>query len=779
MRRGCCFIRSGQGSVSVYMISAAAAVFLFMSVLIDYARIYAFEKMTETAAYAGVRSVLSAYDDSLYARYGLFGRGGTESDGIFQRAVGGSLSAASGFGSGSELELELELELESESKSKSESESESDEAFRLLDPRVEDARVNAGAPLGRHDVLRRQIMEEMKYKAPVDFAMELAAKFRPLSGAMKEASRTVNLLEELRALYDQRQARLLAAAAYQKDASNAVSSSGLNGLIPAGRSASAPAGEGTAFAVAGGFGSYREWIQADAARADGEEPANDRAIADYAQSARAAAAAIRRSAGTAAASHSRLLRLAAQELEAAEALNRRMETAVRQAESAGNATGFDRLGGSRSVGAEGGGGGPGAQESDMADVRSGAGKLLLQKDWFAGYRSELEDQGAALAALDAEAGSFQSAVSTALLSPDLGSGVMLQEGAASLAAAYANYESIYLSPGGRIQEREKMIRSGQEADKRLQALDKQADAKWGEARKLLQQISLLPQGGEAADGFRKLGELSDRNGRWNEAAAGSEQGTGEEEPDKSERLPEASDSMNEAEGMFGGMADMLDGVRDELYVNEYAVHRFVPFDPRKLRYMAAGPAETAGSAGIEAAHALTVHNQETEYIVYGRDDPASNLVGAFRQLLTVRLAIRTMEGLIRFRAMGHPLVILSAAVLYGLEKAMEDMASLFTNGSTPLSKYADIEVPYADYLRLFLLLQVNEAEKLARIAALIEFGTGYGLQSVPAAVSGEVRASVRLWFLPGLMRSLGKAGILRGRVVGNRYETTRTAAASY
>ena len=104
----------------------------------------------------------------------------------------------------------------------------SDDVFRLLNPRVEDARVNAGVPLGRHDVLKRQILEEMKYKAPVDFAMELAARFRPLSGAMKEASRTVGLLELLRGLYDQRQARLLAAVAYQADAAKALSSSGVN-----------------------------------------------------------------------------------------------------------------------------------------------------------------------------------------------------------------------------------------------------------------------------------------------------------------------------------------------------------------------------------------------------------------------------------------------------------------------------------------------------------------------------------------------------------------------
>lgn len=752
MGRRCCFARSGHGSVSVYMISAAAAVFLFVSVLIDYARIYSFEKMTETAAYAGVRSVLSAYDDTLYARYGLFGRGGTEGEAIFQRAVGGSLLA--GPRSGSALE--------------------SDEAFRLLDPRLDEARVDAGTPLGRHDVLKRQILEEMKYKAPVDFAMELAAKFRPLSGAMKEAARTVNLLEELRALYDQRQDRLLAAAAYQAEAARAVASSGLDGLIPAvGTAASADGG--TAFAAADGYGSYLEWAASDAGRPDGEEPEYEQAMAAYSQSARSVAAEIRRSARTASVSHGRLLKLAVQELEAAETLNGRMDAALRKAESAGDGAGFDRLGSSRSAGAEGGAGGPAAQESDLAGVRAEAGKLLLPGDWFAGYRLELEGQGSGLAAIDAETGGFQSAVSSALLAPDIGSGAMLKEGAASLAAAYADYQTRYLSVDGLIQRRERLIRSGQAADNQRKALDKRADARWGEARKLLQKISLVPQGREAAEGFRKLGALYDNNRRWNEAVGAgtqSEEGLG-----SGERLPmDAANSMKEAEGMFGGMADMLAGARDELYINEYAVLRFVPFDPRKLRGIVG---ESAGSSGTEAAHAMTVNNQETEYIVYGMQDPASNLSAAFGEVFALRLAIRTMEGLIQYRTLGHPLVVLSAAVLYGLEKALEDMASLFANGSTPLSKYAGIEMAYTDYLRLFLLLHGEETEKLSRIAALIEFGTGYGLQSVPAAVSGEVKASVRLWFLPGPMRALGKAGILRGRVVGNRYETTRIASASY
>lgn len=174
------------------------------------------------------------------------------------------------------------------------------------------------------------------------------------------------------------------------------------------------------------------------------------------------------------------------------------------------------------------------------------------------------------------------------------------------------------------------------------------------------------------------------------------------------------------------------------------------------------------------------HNQELEYVLYGFHHTRGNLLAAYGELFTVRFAIRTMEGLVENRGLGHPLLIFSAAVIYGLEKTMEDMVSFVRNGAAPLSKYAKIDISYGEYLRLFMLLHGGSEEKrLARMIAVIEQNRSITLAAVPAGVTGEAQVSLKLWFVPGLIRVLGGLHGLQGRVVGNRYEIHRMAGASY
>src|SRR5690606_938523 len=78
----------------------------------------------------------------------------------------------------------------------------------ILGAQLDSSAVELLRPLGYYSVFRRQIREEMKYKAPVDFAIEVVNKFKPISQIMKEASNTVDLLSKLQRLYDQREDKL-------------------------------------------------------------------------------------------------------------------------------------------------------------------------------------------------------------------------------------------------------------------------------------------------------------------------------------------------------------------------------------------------------------------------------------------------------------------------------------------------------------------------------------------------------------------------------------------
>ena len=67
------------------------------------------------------------------------------------------------------------------------------DAFRLMAMELDSSGLELQRPLGTYDIFNRQIIEDMKYKAPIDFTLELVGKFKPLSQSMKEASNTVDV----------------------------------------------------------------------------------------------------------------------------------------------------------------------------------------------------------------------------------------------------------------------------------------------------------------------------------------------------------------------------------------------------------------------------------------------------------------------------------------------------------------------------------------------------------------------------------------------------------
>lgn len=184
---------SESGSVSVLLTAITAAFVLLGALLIDYSRIAAFRKQAELAVQSGVRSVLSSYDPAVYADYGLFIRGGDDAGEILRTAAEGHFMPASEGGS-----------------------------FPYLDVRWVDTGVTESRPLADHDVFRRQIAEEMKYKAPVDLALELADRFRGIGPAVEQASAATDMLGKLDEAYERREAALDEALSAQQSGGGKV-----------------------------------------------------------------------------------------------------------------------------------------------------------------------------------------------------------------------------------------------------------------------------------------------------------------------------------------------------------------------------------------------------------------------------------------------------------------------------------------------------------------------------------------------------------------------------
>ncbi|MBH5317470.1 hypothetical protein I6N90_06530 [Paenibacillus sp. GSMTC-2017] len=730
-----------NGAVTIFAVIVLSSLLLFFSVLIDYARIAAFHMLAEDAARTSTRSVLSAYDSWLYERYGLFGRGGTEGNEIFKAVMKGNSEATK---------------------------HSSSDWFNLLDTKVESAVVQPASVLGEHPVFKRQLQEEMKYKAPIDFTLEVIAKFTPLAQGLKESSNAVQTLEQLRKLYEKREKLLEQSLLLQEQAVDALISSEALPLVPVGAGGSG--GGITSLSLTEGFNTYMTQVEHDAVLQEGQLPIFTSSIAQYESDVSSLTNQLRSFSSKLEQRHSKLLSDAIIKVEGAEQLNLQMERVLLQANT-NVPNGYDGVAGKKvpGSGAIATNGNP-AQE--LADIKKSGQQLIRKQSWFADYTMELRLQGTRNTTLTSEfeqlASRWTGAMSKPLSAMDQAHLVIAQ---GEITKAYTTYETQYSLPGSIIVARRASVLDSSIKDQ-LAVQQQKKESLWVQASRMMQGLSSIPnQSGHHAV-FQKVQDRYKQNLLYNQQL---DDATGSSQRPKARDANEAAEqSATFTDGLFSGMSDMLSQSRDYFYLGEYAVNKFSFFEPQQLRMLF----QNGDVEGV--AQMTSFHNQEVEYVLYGFHDPLGNLIAAYGELFAIRMAIRTMEGLVVSRTLGHPLLILSAALIYGLEKTMEDMISFATRGSAPLSKYVKVEMSYTDYLRVFMLLHGGMEEKrLGRIIAVIEQSTGLTLTSVPAGITSETKVSMELWFLPGVMSMLGRFDLLKGKVVGNRYETTQTMGSSY
>jgi hypothetical protein len=73
-------------------------------------------------------------------------------------------------------------------------------------------------------------------------------------------------------------------------------------------------------------------------------------------------------------------------------------------------------------------------------------------------------------------------------------------------------------------------------------------------------------------------------------------------------------------------------------------------------------------------------------------------------------------------------------------------------------------------------MHTNSTKKLARMQTLTELNTGQDLAQIPVYVQGKVTTSIRLWFIPTVIKALKING---GAVQGNRFIIEREASMYY
>jgi hypothetical protein len=745
-------MRSSDGSVSVYFIAATAGILLLGALLIDFSRIAAFRYSASLSLHAGVRSVLSSYDSMFYERFGLFIRGGED---------------------GSDV-LRTTLEADSGSRNRGGS-------FPYLDVEWSDVGVTESRPLADHDVLRRQVMEEMKIKAPVDLALELANRFRGVKPAVKEAAATVDLLERMQHAYDRRETALDRALAAQIEAGEDAIKR-LRDLIPyPSNGESGGSSAGTAVHLAYAASAYADYVSArqtlqqlqelmarQAAESGGGPvppvmipPYLVIAVSRYEADVGTLSRALSQAGSSVSAGIGEKTAAAVGALREARDANEEMKAIM--AEAASSSPGREAEGGAEADPSGGSGGEVGSSQIGMlAEIRQSAVQLIREDAFFDDFEAELS----ALSTAGGELGREASDAGAFLLSVPGSSGLegALKERAARLRDKLADFAEAYGEHGSVVRNRRSAIEQMRSRDDERKALERESDQEWSQWTQLSGKLEDGQATQEARESFDHAAQLARANLEWNR----KEGAVPEERIDRTLPSRSASGSMRRANDWLNGLADAADGLREALYFSEYAYLRFSRVDPADVRRMLEGKAE-----------APPLDRQEAEYILYGFAHPQGNIAAAYGEIFAFRLAIRTMEGLIESRGMGNPLVVLAAGIVYGIRHAIQDVRDLLEKDSVPLSKYMKVQTSYSDYLRLFYLLHGDAPPLLSRMIAVMEQETGLKLSEAYTYTEAEGTASLRLWFMPGLMKVLGRTGQLGGSVRGNRYEAEFASDSSY
>ncbi|KWX73445.1 hypothetical protein AMQ84_22755 [Paenibacillus riograndensis] len=729
-----------DGSVSIFLIMVLAFVFLFTAVLIDYARIAAINVQEERLARAAVRSVMSAYDLELKDKYGLFAYGGNDGDQLLASVLNDNLYE-SGRG----------------------------DAFNLLPSDLDSSSLSWSRPLGSYDIFRRQIVEEMKYKAPVDFALELAGKFKPLSAAMGEASRTTKVLGKLQPLYDEREATLDQMLKSRKQA--AESGKALQALIMN------PPGDTIVFTAIGSitaaadipamYGDYVGKHNADMQRrAEGRTAWYESLLQSYLQE---SAELLEQVSGSQAAyqeEQQRYMEEAAAALERVKSLNVQMKSLLEQSRNSGPedaqdpARSWDIPGGTAELSAD-----------PIHKLREQEDSLILAASDISTLENSLSEQQTASQAVVQQVALLPGSLSPAAgLNADVSAMMARVLGASQTIDSYMRN---YGNDGVLIAADRTRIETHRTFDSQRKQTEQEAKGKLGDAMKLLDQIRALGAGaGEAMERYQTLRNYYNGNIAFNKGLD-QEPETGAAEQNL---YSAGSSSMVKVDGLYAAMGNVLEGARDRLFQTEYSALYFPPFDISQLSGLASGSLDDAAE---KLADQLDPTAQELEYVLYGFYNPAGNIAAAYGEIFAVRLAIRTMEGFTERASLGNPLLVLASALLYGVEQAVQDMLLLCKNGEIPLSKYIPAKLSYRDYLRLFLVLHGGGDVQLSRMLALIRLNTGNNPDEIFTYAAADIKMAMPLWFLPGVVKLLDYGGGLSGDVQGKLYYRTVQADFSY
>jgi hypothetical protein len=849
------FFRSQKGTVSIYFMIIFVAIFLFNAVLIDYARIYAAKREGDMATRAVVRSVLSSFDKDLHEQYGLFGYDAKETEDQMVDIIKGNLST--------------------DTASKS---------FQYIDPKLESQAIQPEASynLGNQTIFKQQVLEDMKYKAPIELTVEVVDKFAKIAKVMGKASTATKAAKNMKKPFEIREKELDDLWALRKEiaqSSMTISSSMLIGVDEIdikdktydqfkplynskftrwNADSNAKMNDAEVISIVdillqypdlrvsinkintdtsylGELNAKKDQLvteesaleaqrntELDAKKkkqkaekneketegsegnsqptTDSNTSSFDNAISEKQDQIQLLDKEIGEMMSLIAnekgnvnrflnKSHALLNNLSKQlkdlkdKYDAASKLlndakdqNTLMIEALEKAKAQTNDAKYDAIAESSPDESETKG-----ATSTIDEIQVKLDKMILADIYFTQIEGELYKEKELLIEFQSHLMSFQQSLPKQYSEPFLliNNDEEIKKNLKEIYLQYLigafnhQYLTNYPLEAEREKARAEYLKKKANPDPVIKK--REEDSKGS----LSQVIAIIKKFKEAKDDITQYrDEYKELKRYYNCYTLNSADCTSPVPEPSAEAISEINNdsddtgdqSMMQMDDLFKNMADYFYNLRNELYVNEYAFSHFKSFTP-KLELDETKPVDpTALLNGITSL--LDVRNSEMEYIIYGNHEVGTNIASAYGEVFLVRLAIRTLEGFAdkRIKLLVFPLLVVAAAIAYGLVKAIIDMIQLMNGEDVVLTSFfPKLRLSYKDYLKLFLLIHPDESKKLARMQALVQFHTEKDLRQYSIYSRGSAALSVRLWFIPGIIKSLNLIGVLDGKVQGNRY----------
>ncbi|WP_054950896.1 DUF5702 domain-containing protein [Numidum massiliense] len=747
------FIRDERGAISIYLIIMVLLLFIFNAVLIDYARIYVAEAQVDRAVKAATRSVMSSFDSKIQEKYGLFGFDGKEQE-IFEQVFKDNLALSE------------------------------EDYYKFVNTIAEDTSIEPenNRMVAHEDIITHQILEDMKYRAPIEFTREVLEKFLPTAKGMKEISALTDVLKKIKKKLKNRNVEW--GKGYFELGQASKKQAETIPVITGPSKSEFPNVENLAD-VTKHFRKYKEIMEEEDEDKDKEEGKDDKGkgkekkeekekkekekkeAKEYKKQAEKLLKDLKSKVGEI----DGHLKKAKEHFKEASKLNKEIKKDLEEAKEKANNDYDDAINN-----ADG--------DSDTGDIAREIAKM----------KKEIEDNVIDQKRLDELVelvGKAKDAVkykapkkdkSKKDKSPkkgDLATSVdnfanhieyldsKFHLGELDFAGDHAKILAAHVEADRYIAEAWLKAKSIKKLyDKVLKVFeDKEYKKHWKEfskavkdANKFLSEIWNAKTGlQDEARQYERLKGFVDKYAEYAESTGGGD--ASDEQPDLSEDESDlAKDQMDIVDNIFKALGDGLVSARDRVYINEYILTHFESkdLDPLKI-----------GNYSLK--------KKEVEYILYGIHVPGANYGAAIGELFALRFAMNMINALTVdwIKAIPHPLIKFLAMVAYALTETVLDLNKLLVKGKKDfLLKKLRVQFGYKDYLRVFFFLHPRGSQ-MQRVLAVIEHRSKSDLTKRPTYVKARVKASVDLWFLPHI------AEMVSGRVRDGKYEITKESVYSY